>query len=236
MTTPSAFKIVSLSTPSAFEANRKVPTPECVTLTLPLNLSLTDTVVYGSNGPYTSTLLPPLNLTGVCKVVLPNYGSAAGITEQYKIQNVTGLAAGQTVLFVNNNTGPGAKYFSFDASTDQNNIEYPPVTSQVPIGTNVLFNAPAVGIQGGSQIGVKVTNGGAGYTTAPTVVFDAAAVLAGFTATAVVATNGVVTNIYMTGYGATPPTTATLTPVSGGTGALAEIVSIRSMIINGLAT
>ena len=231
MATPSAFKIVSLSTSSAFEPKQKANPPNpCGTMILPRNTSTTETVVYGSNGPYSSTLRPPLNLTGVCKVVLPDYGSATGFPEQYRIQNVTGLAAGQTVLFVNNNT---AKYFSFNFQ-DQYNIEYPPPAAPTTAPARVILNAPAVGFLGPTfKIGVKVTKGGAGYTTAPTVGFNTASV--GYTATAEV-TDGVVTNIHMTAYGTTPPpTTVTLTPTVGGTGALAVIVSIQSMIINGLS-
>ena len=232
MTTPSAFKIVSLSTPSAFEANRKAKPRECDTLILPLNTSTTAVVVYGGNAAISSTNLPPLNLAGICKVVLPDYGNQVGIPEQYRIQNVIGLEVGQTVLFINNNTGTVPKYFTFDLITSQNNIQYAP-SAPVAIGTIVKLNAPVAGMLGTEILpGVNVTNGGSGYITAPSVGFVGGA---NYTATAVL-TNSVVTKIFMTNYGTGSPTSVTLTPTSGGIGAIAVIVSLQSMSVNGVST
>ena len=227
--TTSAFKIVSLSTPSAFEAKQKANPRQCDTLTLPLNTS-GSVIVYGGNSVYSSTNFPPLNLAGICKVVLPDYGTATGISEQYKIQNVTGLAPGQIVTFINNNTG--LKYFTFDLSTAQNNIVYAPI-SPVPTGTTkVIQNAPVVGILATEILaGVNVTNGGSGYTSIPLVSIVGGT---GFTATAVV-TNNVVTKVYMTVYGTGTPTSVSFSG-GGGLGATATIVQITSMSVNGLST
>ena len=174
MTTPSGFKIVSLSTPSAFEPNQKANLPQCGTLTLPLNTSPVNTIVYGGNGALSLTNLPPLNLAGICKVVLPDYGIQSGIPLQYRIQNVTGLVPGQSVLFINNNNGAVPKYFAFDFITIPNNISYSP---NVIAGTKVLKNTPVIGLWNTTDLSLQyvtatVTNGGSGYTTAPTVNFS----------------------------------------------------------------
>ena len=161
MTTPSAFKIMSLSTSSAFEPKQKANPPQCGTFTLALNPSLGNTIVYGGIPPYTSTNLPPLNLTGVCKVVLPDYGILPGIDQQYRIQNVIGCVPGQIITFINKNT---AKYFSFDFSTIANNISYSPGVST---GTKVLKNVPVIGSWNTNEITINVTSGGT-YSIVPT--------------------------------------------------------------------
>jgi hypothetical protein len=229
MTTP-AFKIVSLSTPSAFEAKQKANPRQCDTLILPLNTSLGNTIVYGGNLAYSTTNFPPLNLAGICKVVLPNYGTASGIDLQYRIQNVTGLAPGQIVTFINNNTG-GTKHFTFDLTTHQNNIIYAP-TLPVNTGTIVIPNAPVVGILATeSLVGVNVTNGGSGYTSVPSVLFTGGT--GTFSAVAVL-TGTVVTKVYMTAYGTVAPTSVSFSG-GGGLGVTATIVLVRSMSVNGLS-
>jgi hypothetical protein len=89
MTTPSVFKIVSLSSPSAFEAKhepkQKANPPQCGTFTLPLNNGSTP-ITLGGTGVGNH---PPLNLAGICKVVLPLYTDVVSSQHQYIIQSVS---------------------------------------------------------------------------------------------------------------------------------------------------
>jgi hypothetical protein len=97
MTTPSAFKIVSLSSPSAFQSNEKVNkiynTIPCTVKILPLVSSL---VTYNDSNK--------LDLSGICTVRLAASGTATNPpTIQYAITTVTGLVPGQIVTFFNDN-------------------------------------------------------------------------------------------------------------------------------------
>ena len=237
MTTPSAFKIVSLSTPSAFEPKQKANPPQCGTLTLPLNTSLGNTIVYGGNG---ANSVPPLNLAGICKVVLPNYGALSGIAEQYRIQNVTGCVPGQIITFINENSGiNNQKHFSFDFSTVANNISYSPF---IITGTKVSYNTPVVGVwnnddsQLQSVSSVTIVNGGSGYTSVPGVTIAAQNMgVVSATGTAVV-TGGIVTSVTITNNGSGYTGLPTVTFTNGGFAVQATGTAVLqpTLIVNGV--
>jgi sugar lactone lactonase YvrE len=98
----------------------------------------------------------------------------------------------------------------------------------ISLGSNP-DNAPET-LDPGIISSIKVTNGGSGYTTAPTIAFGGGSG-SGATATATVS-GGVVTKIdvksYGTGYNSLTPPTIAIIPTNGGSGATAtaNIVSI----------
>jgi hypothetical protein len=236
MTTPSAFKIVSLSTPSAFEPKQKANPRECGTMILPLNNSLVNTIVYGGIG---ANSVPPLNLAGICKVVLPNYGALPGIAEQYRIQNVTGCVPGQIITFINENNAAVPKYFSFDFSTIVTNISYSP---GVGSGTKVLINTPVAGVWNNAidQLqyvsNVTIVNGGSGYISTPTVSFNPNNVGTSQATGTAVLTNGSVTSVMITNSGSGYTIAPTVT-FAGGTPtvpATGTAVIQPTLIVNGV--
>jgi hypothetical protein len=96
MATPSTFKIVSLSTPSAFQSKEKV---NKIYNSLICSRVFTLPLVNAQVNNYV------LDLTGVCTVKLPA-GLPPGsmpATIQYVITSVTGLVPGQIVTFFNEN-------------------------------------------------------------------------------------------------------------------------------------
>jgi hypothetical protein len=159
MTTPLAFKIVSLSTPSAFQSNEKV---NKIYNTIPCTRVLTLPLVNLTQSAYT------LDLTGVCTVRLPSgtpQGNMPSII-QYAITAVTGLVPGQIVTFFNNNSNydytieggtstPGIIYTGGSGGAEVRTIETNALTEAS------LLTTPAVGWYNGTTSGMYFNGGSA---------------------------------------------------------------------------
>ena len=147
MTTPSAFKIVSLSTPSAFQSNEKVNK---------IYNSLTCSRVYILPLVEETLTIYTLDLTGVCMVILPagTPPGAAPAVVQCIIQSVTGLVPGQIVTFFNKNVNG----YDYQINTGIGGIIYtgdggPLRSIEVDISTPTpgLFTSAGVGWYNGTS-------------------------------------------------------------------------------------
>jgi hypothetical protein len=155
MSNPAAFKIVAPGTPSAFDPKQKICNSySCGTLNLPL---LQD----GGTGPFTYGDSNPLNLSGICTVVLPvdpptiQQTFAVGYTgPQVIIEKVRGCVTGQTVNFLNKNT---IKYYSFQfgaTGATGSTIVSSGDTSYTGTGKVGTVPSGAIGYYSGSQLNV----------------------------------------------------------------------------------
>jgi hypothetical protein len=167
MSNPAAFKIVAPGTPSAFDPKQKICNSySCGTLNLPL--------VQGATGPFIYGDINPLNLSGICEVVLPvdppaiQQTFAVGYTgPQFIIEKVKGCVQGQTVNFLNKNA---TKHYSFQfgatgaTGATGSKIVSTGDTSSTGTGDVLMVPSGAIGYYSGSQLNVT----GAEPPTPPT--------------------------------------------------------------------
>jgi hypothetical protein len=150
MTTPSVFKIVSLSTPSAFQSNEKINkiynTIPCTVKILPLISG--EAVNYDNENK--------LDLSGICTVRLASTSTPVIMSPpmtQYIISSVTGLKPGQIVTFFNDNP----------------NLTYQINFQDIPNSIQYNGPTPTTGPPGYATIGVKDTtnnqNPGVGWAS-----------------------------------------------------------------------
>ena len=158
MTTPSAFKIMSLSTPSAFQSDEKVNKI--------YNSLICSSVVYLPlvNATVTGHIL---DLTGVCTVRL-SVGTPPGSSPspvQYTITGVTGLVPNQIVTFFNDNAnfdyqivgGVSATGIIYTGGTAAG-LATKTIATNALIGTSLL-TTPAVGWHNGTSSGMYFNGG-----------------------------------------------------------------------------
>jgi hypothetical protein len=161
MTTPLAFKIVSLSTPSAFQSNEKVnKIYNSIPCTRVLTLPLVSTTVANHQ----------LDLTGVCTVRLPSGSPPGDLASQlqYAITTVTGLVPGQIVTFFNDNLNfdysiSGVAGTSPTAIIYTGGINLAAATRFIAFTPSAgLLTTPAVGWYSGSTTGMYFNGGSLG--------------------------------------------------------------------------
>jgi hypothetical protein len=147
MSASSSFKIVSLTTPSAFQSNEKVNkiynTIPCTVKILPLVSG--EAVNYDNDNK--------LDLSGICTVRLASTSTPVIMSPQmiqYTISSVTGLKPGQIVTFFNDN--PNLTY-QILFGDNANNIKYngpvgdfgPPTSATIGVKATTNNQNPGVG-------------------------------------------------------------------------------------------